>query len=112
MFIFLSFFFLLLHCQSFCDRWLLLTYLISSSSTFLSDSTLQFDDCRLNLSAVLVTHFRPLVKDMGVWKYGRNSKMYECMIFFLTCSPMLSVSLKFAPSPIFGGVLFAHVLFS
>jgi hypothetical protein len=24
----------------------------------------------------------------------------------------LSVSVKFAPSPIFGGVLFAHVLFS
>jgi hypothetical protein len=94
---FCLFVFLSLYCLSFCDWWLLLTHLISSSSTFLSDSTLQFDDFCLNLSADLVTYFRPLVKYMGVWKYGRNSKMYECMIFFLTCSPMLSVSLKFAP---------------
>jgi hypothetical protein len=95
--IFVFFVFLPLYCLSFCDWWLLLTHLISSSSTFLSESTLHFDDFYLHLSADLVAYFKTLVKDMGVWNWGRNSKMNECMISFLTCSPMLYVFLMFAP---------------
>jgi hypothetical protein len=119
-----------LYCLSFCDWWLLLTHLLSSNITFLSDSTQQF-------------WRHSLIID--ICKYGRTSKLYEwsllkwsatcspivyvylssfssqCLIgsilfilfmLILICSPMLSVSLEYTSSLVFDGDRFAHLLFS